>query len=173
MTQPQTPLVSSVELHDNNENPDTTSSSPSDKDAQNDALLQASLAADSENPDGGYGWVVLFACVVIAWWYISISYTWGIFQIALLRQQQQQQQQQEGRQHISASTLAFVGSLCPSFIASLAIPNAKLVRAVGPRATALIGMSVMGLGCILASFTTGHVGGLFVTFGVLCGVGNR
>lgn len=167
MTQPQAPLVSTVELHTNNttpvnETPDTTTSSPSDKGAQIDALLQASLAADEENPDGGYGLVVLFGCMVIAWWYISIAYTWGFFQIALVQQR-----------HMSTSTLAFVGSLCPSFIASLAIPNAKLVRALGPRVTALIGMFVMGVGCILASFTTENVGGLFATFGFLCGVGNR
>lgn len=43
------------------------STSPSSED-----ILEASRLADSAVPDGGYGWVVLGGCAVIAWW-VSIS----------------------------------------------------------------------------------------------------
>lgn len=33
-----------------------------------DNVLEASRLADSAVPDGGYGWVVVGACAVIAWW---------------------------------------------------------------------------------------------------------
>lgn len=46
-------------------------------DAQNPSsedILEASRLADSAVPDGGYGWVVLGGCAVIAWWVSSSVY---------------------------------------------------------------------------------------------------
>lgn len=36
--------------------------------SSSDDVLEASRLADSVVPDGGYGWVVVGACAVIAWW---------------------------------------------------------------------------------------------------------
>lgn len=50
-----------------NEAANNGSQNPSSED-----ILEASRLADSAVPDGGYGWVVLGGCAVIAWW-VSIS----------------------------------------------------------------------------------------------------
>lgn len=41
--------------------------------SSSDDVLEASRLADSEVPDGGYGWVVLSGCAVLAWW-VSIAF---------------------------------------------------------------------------------------------------
>lgn len=33
-----------------------------------DDILEASRLADSTVPDGGYGWVVVASCAILAWW---------------------------------------------------------------------------------------------------------
>lgn len=43
-----------------------------------DPVLEASRMADSTVPDGGYGWVIIAGCAIVAWWNIGVSYTWGV-----------------------------------------------------------------------------------------------
>jgi len=38
-------------------------------------ILAASRLADSTVPEGGYGWVVVFACSVITFWFVGTSYS--------------------------------------------------------------------------------------------------
>ncbi|KAK9350895.1 hypothetical protein V1523DRAFT_418370 [Lipomyces doorenjongii] len=45
-----------------------------------DDLLEASVLADAQVPDGGYGWVVISACALVTWWFVGASYTWGVLQ---------------------------------------------------------------------------------------------
>jgi hypothetical protein len=59
------------------------------------------------------------------------------------------------------------------FIAVLAIPNARLIMWLGAQKTALLGVSLLGLGELGASFATKNIGGLFATAGVITGVGTR
>jgi hypothetical protein len=49
-------------------------------------IIQESLITDSEVPEGGYGWYVVFACAFLNFWGIGICYGWGIFQAALVKQ---------------------------------------------------------------------------------------
>lgn len=137
-------------------------SSAADAHEINQTALNASSQLDCNAPDGGYGWVVLGGCSVLLWWGIGVIFTWGIYQAALVKEEE-----------VSYTTLTFVGSLCPSFLAIQAIPNARIVRSIGPRATGFLGQFFLALGCLLSSVTTKHIGGLFVTYGVLCGVGAR
>jgi hypothetical protein len=67
--------------------------------------------------------------------------------------------------------LSFVGSLTCSFIAFLALINARIIRAVGARTTALAGVLLLGAGEIFSGFSTGNLAGLFVNAGVIMGVG--
>ncbi|OKL61560.1 hypothetical protein UA08_03901 [Talaromyces atroroseus] len=122
--------------------------------------MQASLVADSEVPDGGYGWVVIFASAVITFWFVGTTYCWGVFQAALV---------QEGVS--SASTLAFVGSLTTACISFMAVFNAKAIRKLGPRLCGMLGISLSGLGEVMAGFATTNVVGLFMTIGVVMGLG--
>lgn len=125
-----------------------------------DEVMQQSLIADSQVPDGGYGWVLIFACAVVAWWFTGASYTWGVMQAALVE-----------KKGYSASTLAFVGSLCPACISLLAVPNATIISKLGARITALMGIFLLGLGWILAGFVTNSLPGLFMTWGFIGGMG--
>ncbi|KAJ7062642.1 major facilitator superfamily domain-containing protein [Mycena amicta] len=114
----------------------------------------------SDVPDGGYGWVVVFGCAVITWWYTGIAYSWGIIQAALVKQGLS-----------SPSTLSFVGSSAVACIAGLAVINARIIRHLGARRTALLGISLIGIGEVLSSFAMGNIGALFVTAGAITGVG--
>jgi hypothetical protein len=95
-------------------------------------------------------------------WFVGTSYSFGIIQAALVAEKVG-----------SASTLSFVGSVTVVFIAVLAIPNARLIRWLGAQKTALLGVSLLGLGELSASFATKSIGGLFATVGVITGVGTR
>lgn len=125
-------------------------------------INQASLIADSEVPDGGYGWTVVAGSAVVTFWYIGVSYSWGVIQAALVN---------SGLS--TASTLSFVGSLMPACISFLGVLNASIIRKFGARATALLGVSFFGTGEILSSFTTHDIGGMFMTAGVIMGIGLR
>ncbi|KAJ7197815.1 major facilitator superfamily domain-containing protein [Mycena pura] len=116
--------------------------------------------AQVEVPEGGYGWVVVFACAVLTWWSVGTGYNWGIIQAALVKQGLS-----------SASTLSFVGSLTVAFISGLAVINARLIRFLGARRTALLGIFLIGLGEILSGFATRNIGALFVTTGTITGIG--
>ncbi|KAM4056685.1 major facilitator superfamily protein [Hirsutella rhossiliensis] len=125
-----------------------------------DEVLEASRLADKEVPDGGYGWVVVSACAVITWWFIGTSYSWGVIQDALVEQ------------GISSSTtLAYVGSLAIALLSILAVPNARLLRAIGARRTGMVGVTFLGVAEILSSFSFNSVAGLFCTSGFLFGLG--
>lgn len=84
----------------------------------------------------------------------------GVIQAALLKEKV-----------ASPSTLAFVGSLAIACNAAFAIPNGRLVRAIGARKVAVIGLLSMGAGQILSGFATHSIGGLFITAGLMMGYG--
>ena len=122
----------------------------------------ASRPMESEMPDGGYGWVVVLSCAVMFWWFGGITYSWGVFQNVLVQDRLS-----------SASTLSLVGSLTVACLSIFAIINARLIRLLGARRTALLGVLFFGGGQILSSFTTDNIAGLFATTGVTMGIGAR
>jgi hypothetical protein len=130
--------------------------------AHNDSanIIQESLIADSEVPEGGYGWWVIFACAFLNFWGIGICYGWGIFQAALVEQGVS-----------SPSTLAFVGSLMVAGTPFWSVFVARAVRKLGARVSAFVAIAFLSSGAILSSFATHNVGVLFVTTGLLIGIG--
>jgi len=133
---------------------------PTSGDDSVDPVLEASRLADSDVPDGGYGWVVVVSCAVLSWWTIGTTYTWGIFQGALV---------EDGLS--SPAVLSFVGALGPTLLAAVAILNSRLMRMIGVRYTGMLAMFLIGTAEILASFAVNSVPGLFVTQGALVGLG--
>jgi len=125
-----------------------------------DEALQASLAADANVPDGGYGWVVVASGAVLLWWSIGMTYAWGVMQAALV---------EDGLS--KPATLSFIGSLQAALVSALAIVNSKLMRSLGARCTLMLAVALMGGSQILAGFAIKSVGGLFFTSGVLSGIG--
>lgn len=92
-------------------------------------------AHDIAAPDGGYGWVAVFGCAVLTWWFVGTTYSWGVIQAALV---------EEGLSE--ASTLSFVGSLTVACIAFLAVANARIISGMGAQKLGFLGITLLGLG---------------------------
>jgi hypothetical protein len=120
-----------------------------------DAIIAASRLADANVPEGGYGWVIVISCFAQLFW-LGTSYSWGIFQAALLS---------SGLG--TPSTLSFVGSVETALMAVLALLNAMIIRKIGSRNTSLIGVALLGLGQILSGFCTESIVGLFICVGFI------
>jgi hypothetical protein len=151
-------------IHNAAQDSDSTKNIPgpgtSNFDAAADAVIAESRIADAEVPEGGYGWVVIAACNVLCFWFVGTSYAWGVIQAALVKE------------NVSTpASLSFVGSLTAACISFLALANARLIRKIGGRNTALAGVMFLGTGGIMSGFTTKNLGGLFFTTGVLMGTG--
>ncbi|KAF5009601.1 hypothetical protein FDECE_4206 [Fusarium decemcellulare] len=129
------------------------------RDLSTDEILKASRLADSAVPDGGYGWVIVGSGAVMLWWALGTTYAWGVMQRALV---------EDGLS--TPATLSFIGSLNAALMSALAIVNSRLMRAIGMRRTAVLGVTVMGGSEILSSFAVKNLGALFFTSGVLMGL---
>ena len=124
--------------------------------------VSGTMPAEAVPPEGGYGWNVVFACSLIAFWIVGMVYSWGIIQAALVLQGVS-----------TPSTLSWIGSLAFTCIAILGLVNAKMIRIIGARPAALTGLAVLGTSEIISGSLTYKIGGLFVTAGILSGVGTR
>lgn len=113
-------------------------------------------------PDGGYGWVIVASCFVTTFCHNGVINVWGVMQAALL---------DSTMRNVSPSTLAYVGSLGLSGGAMYGLAAIRLVRFIGSRYTMLLGIFLMGMSLIGASFCTTNLAGLFGTAGLTGGVG--
>lgn len=137
------------------------------------------VEAESPPPDGGYGWVIVGACFIItlvtrafrlqAWsklslpdsfFYIGSVYSFGVILTRL---------KEDGL--ASSSTLSFAGGLTSAMISCLAIVNSNIIKRYGSKAVLCSGVFILGLGHILSGWTVKSIGGLFVTLGLVCGLG--
>ncbi|KGQ12468.1 putative transporter MCH4 [Beauveria bassiana D1-5] len=115
---------------------------------------------DEQYLDGWRGWIVVAASASALFVFMGVIYSWGILQADLAR-----------KSNMSLTTLTFVGSLATSFMTSICIFVGKAVRRFGYRETAIAGAIFLGLGEFASSWVTHHLGALFVTHGVIFGVG--
>lgn len=123
--------------------------------------LEASRQLDADAPDGGWNaWLMVACCTMLGFWFVGTTYSWGVLQGALVADNL-----------APASTLAFVGSIAVSMLSALAILNSRLFALVGARSMAIAGVLFMSCGQILAGFATHNVAGLFMTAGVMMGLG--
>ncbi|KNG45911.1 MFS general substrate transporter [Stemphylium lycopersici] len=135
--------------------PDNISQSP-DEAPENVAYAVSAI------PDGGYGWVIVLGCSITTFCHNGIINCWGVLQAALLH---------STLKTVPPSTLAYVGSLALAGGALYGLGAIRLMRYVGCRATILLGVFLMGMSLIGASFCTSNLTGLFGTYGLIGGVG--
>lgn len=135
---------------------------PSDDPPSDDPILSASCVADSTVPDGGYGWVIVPACAVLAWWAMGTTYSWGVMQDALVLQGLS-----------TPEVLSFIGGLSTGLVGAMAVVNSWIIRGVGVRCAGMAGVAFMGGSEILSSFAVQNLGALFFTSGALLGLGIR
>ncbi|OAA63905.1 Major facilitator superfamily transporter [Cordyceps fumosorosea ARSEF 2679] len=137
--------------------PSRSGTSSSDTDEE---ILAASRAVDSAAPDGGYGWAIVASGCVLMWWGVGTTYAWGVVQRVLVR---------DGL--AGPAVVSFIGSLQAATVSLCATANAWLLQRLGPRRTALAGVALMGGSEILSGWATKSLGALFVTSGVMFGLG--
>ena len=113
-------------------------------------------------PDGGYGWIVVLACSVITFMFAGWSGSWGVMQTALFHQHPDQG---------STTSLSFVGSLSIALTVALGLGCVRVSQWIGARYSMLLGILILGSGIFFSSFTVDNLCGLFVTAGVLVGLG--
>jgi MCP family monocarboxylic acid transporter-like MFS transporter 3 len=113
-------------------------------------------------PDGGYGWVIVTSAFLTTFCYNGFINCWGVLQAALL---------DSTMSHIPASRLAYVGSMSLAGTTLFGLGAVRMMRWVGSRTTMLIGVFLMGMSLIGASFCTGNLAGLFGTAGFMGSVG--
>ncbi|RSH83142.1 uncharacterized protein EHS24_006801 [Apiotrichum porosum] len=138
---------------------DTRLTEPISGEPQSEATAEANLT--DAIPDGGpEAWTMIACCTLLCFWFVGTSYSWGVLQAALV-----------DRGLAPASTLAFVGSIAIAMLAVLAMLNSRGLSIIGARAMGMVGVCFMAFGQILASFATHNIAGLFMTAGVMMGIG--
>lgn len=113
-------------------------------------------------PDGGYGWTVVFCAAIATFWINSMVSCWGVLQTALLS---------SSLSNVPSSTLSFVGSLSLGCSVGFGLFMMRLARWCGSRTTVMAGIAFMAIGQFAASFSTHSVAGLFVSIGLVSGIG--
>jgi hypothetical protein len=106
------------------------------------------------------GWPVVGAGSAIFFVYLGLIYSYGIVQLHLT----------ESRL-ASVSTLSFIGSVAAAIGPLTGTIVARIIRRIGYRATAFTGSIFLGLGEFTAGWSTKSVPAMFVTQGILFGVG--
>lgn len=113
-------------------------------------------------PDGGYGWTVVVSAATVTFCNNGLINCWGILQIALLN---------STLSHVPTATVAFIGSSNLACGVAFGLIATRFSRRFGSRVTAISGVALMGSGLIGAGWCTENIGGLFVTIGLMAGVG--
>ncbi|ORY64596.1 major facilitator superfamily domain-containing protein [Leucosporidium creatinivorum] len=110
-------------------------------------------------PDGGFdAWLQVFCCSMIFMVCVGGVYSWGVMQDALAGV-------------AATSTIAYIGSCQAAMTGFLAIPVNRALRTWGPRPVAIFGSLCCSLGPFIGSWCTHSLPALFLTEGLLFGVG--
>lgn len=125
---------------------------------------ESALFSTTAIPDGGYGWTIVAAAATLTFWTTAQINCWGVIQAALLT---------STLSTTSASTTAFIGSLNLACNVVFSTASTRLSHRFGSRTVSLIGVAVMGTGLVSAGWCTESVPGLFVTIGVIAGIGSN
>ncbi|SAM00690.1 hypothetical protein [Absidia glauca] len=113
-------------------------------------------------PNGGYGWVVVFACFLIYFIMFGTAAIWGVFSNAYATTTL--------KDKATTMELMGVGSTL-SVCMNVFTPISPLLAPLGTRLTMIIGSVLLSLGLILAGFST-EVWHLYLSQGILFGIGS-
>ena len=144
-------------LHDND-----NASTRVDETSANGSIRRTSSITEPP-PDGGYGWVVVFACFVHTFWINAWTGSWGILQAALFR---------STLRDSSSSTLSFIGSLGLCVAPMFGIVAIQVARCIGAKWNSLLGVLSIGVGLIVSGSAVHSVVGMFFACGFSYGVGS-
>ncbi|XP_061564726.1 monocarboxylate transporter 6 [Cololabis saira] len=121
--------------------------------------VTGAVAAAAEAPDGGWGWVVLVATIMVLALTLGFPSCVGIFYTDLQREFQASNSETSWVPSIMTSMLHAGGPFC-----------SVLVQKLGCRATVMLGGVLSGVGMAASSFTR-SITELYITAGVVTGLG--
>lgn len=124
-----------------------------------DGASEATSTRKPKIPDGGWGWMVVFASLMICLISDGISFSFGLLYIEFLKEFQE-----------SKSKTAWIGSLFMAVPLILGPVGSALVDKYGCRKMTILGGVISGLGFIISSFAD-SIEMVFFTFGFLSGLG--
>ncbi|KAF2853342.1 MFS general substrate transporter [Plenodomus tracheiphilus IPT5] len=127
-----------------------------------DDVTEPSICSVTAIPDGGYGWVIVASCFMTTFCHNGIINCWGVLQAALLA---------SSLKNVPPSTLAYVGTVSLSGGALFVLAAVRLMRYIGSQLTIVLGVFLMGMSLVGASFCTSNLVGLLGTAGLMGGVG--
>ncbi|XP_001945535.1 monocarboxylate transporter 14 isoform X2 [Acyrthosiphon pisum] len=128
-------------------------------DDDDDGASTATITRKPKIPDGGWGWMVVFASLMICLISDGISFSFGLLYIEFLKEFQE-----------SKSKTAWIGSLFMAVPLILGPVGSALVDKFGCRKMTILGGVISGLGFIISSFAD-SIEMVFFTFGFLSGLG--
>lgn len=128
-------------------------------DDDDDGTSTATMTRKPKIPDGGWGWMVVFASLMICLISDGISFSFGLLYIEFLKEFQE-----------SKSKTAWIGSLFMAVPLILGPVGSALVDKFGCRKMTILGGIISGLGFIISSFAD-SIEMVFFTFGFLSGLG--
>lgn len=128
--------------------------------SQGEGSTQFYQRCPEDDWDKKEGWAAVGAGSAIFFVYLGLIYSYGIVQLHLT----------ESRL-ASVSTLSFIGSVAAAICPLTGMIVARIIGRIGYRATAFTGSVLLGLGEFTAGWSTKSVPAMFVTQGILFGVG--
>ncbi|CAI6350311.1 unnamed protein product [Macrosiphum euphorbiae] len=138
---------------------DEVDDNEADADDDDDGASTATMTRKPKIPDGGWGWMVVFASLMICLISDGISFSFGLLYIEFLKEFQE-----------SKSKTAWIGSLFMAVPLILGPVGSALVDKFGCRKMTILGGVISGLGFIISSFAD-SIEMVFFTFGFLSGLG--
>ncbi|XP_022176535.1 monocarboxylate transporter 14-like isoform X2 [Myzus persicae] len=138
---------------------DEVDNNEADAEDDDDGASTATMTRKPKIPDGGWGWMVVFASLMICLISDGISFSFGLLYIEFLKEFQE-----------SKSKTAWIGSLFMAVPLILGPVGSALVDKFGCRKMTILGGVISGLGFIISSFAD-SIEMVFFTFGFLSGLG--
>lgn len=129
------------------------------EEVEEDGVSTTTITRKPKIPDGGWGWMVVFASLMICLISDGISFSFGLLYIEFLKEFQE-----------SKSKTAWIGSLFMAVPLILGPVGSALVDKFGCRKMTILGGVISGLGFIISSFAD-SIEMVFFTFGFLSGLG--
>ncbi|XP_037090533.1 monocarboxylate transporter 14-like [Pollicipes pollicipes] len=128
--------------------------------SQAKAQQELTEIAPQSKPDGGYGWVIVFASFLAHVVIYGVSWSVGIFNVIFLAEFQQ-----------SKTATAWVGSLLNAMMFSSGVISSPLVQRYGCRPVLLSGGVMASAGIALSVLAHQQLYVLYLTFSLLGGIG--
>lgn len=129
------------------------------EEVEEDGVSTTTITRKPKIPDGGWGWMVVFASLMICLISDGISFSFGLLYIEFLKEFQE-----------SKSKTAWIGALFMAVPLILGPVGSALVDRYGCRKMTILGGIISGLGFIISSFAQ-SIEMVFFTFGFLSGLG--